>query len=83
MTWWGGRSAFSLSQRILVAGQEVSNHSYLLLVHLLKAKYEKEEEKLDGEVQKSRNTMTKYQTELGMKKDQMVSHVTLSFQCNT
>ena len=37
------------------------------------AEYEKEEEKLEVDIQKSRNLLTKHQTELNMKHKQMVT----------
>ena len=42
--------------------------------YLVQAEYEKEEEKLEEEIKKARSSLTKYQTELGMKRDQMVSN---------
>ena len=42
--------------------------------YLVQAEYEKEEEKLEEEIKRARSSLTKYQTELGMKRDQMVSN---------
>ncbi len=41
----------------------------------IQAKFEEEEEKIEKELQNARSSLTKYETELTMKKDQMVRSV--------
>ena len=47
---------------------------FVTVDYLVQAEYEKEEEKLEEEIKNARSSLTKYQTELGMKRDQMVSN---------
>ena len=48
-------------------------HADLIMICGFQAEYEKEEEKLEVDIQKSRNLLTKHQTELNMKHKQMVT----------